>query len=190
MRVYNITDHRVLVEATPGKLTRLEGGKSLDLPAEHALRVLSANPFLSGHKDGDGTERVAWEKPEEDRRRGDAGPVVEPVEPLAEDGTPVVTTPGGDGAPGNPDGTTYDPASIDYAAIAAELKGDALDQALAGFNLPRTGSAEDKRARYAEYIRELNNPAPEDTGTPAPVEDVPPAAADPEDGGPATNDNA
>lgn len=186
MRVYNLTDHRILVEATPGKLTRVGAGKSLDLPPEDAHRVLSANPFLSGHKDGQAGV-VPWEDKNESRRRGDAGPVVDPPAAVSVDGMPVVVTPGGDGTPGNPDGTTYAPHEVDYAAIAAELKGEALDLALVSAGLPKSGSADEKRDRYAAFIREANAPADD---APAEVleegQELP--AEDPEDGGPDTND--
>jgi len=38
--------------------------------------------------------------------------------------------------------------------VANELKGKALDQALEDAGLPKSGTADEKRARYAEYLAE------------------------------------
>lgn len=74
------------------------------------------------------------------------------------DGTPVTTTPGekadviaaggpgltlGQSDPDNPDPATPEPE--------VELKGEALDAALDERGLPKTGTADEKRARVAEY---------------------------------------
>ena len=38
------------------------------------------------------------------------------------------------------------------AEVSDELKGESLDDALKDAGLPRTGTADEKRARYAEYL--------------------------------------
>ena len=64
-------------------------------------------------------------------------------------------------APGVVDSDVKNDGRLTPAETAAALKGKALDEALEAVSLPTSGTADEKRTRYAEWLAEQEAISPE-----------------------------